>query len=104
MGQERIVRFESEPPSWEAIRAELTRQGIPCQLRMIDGLPAFPDDSPESGWRELRIGFDSGMVTLRRAPQQLTCVMWGNADEALLQSCESLVAACTAAGVHRPSA
>ena len=28
---------------------------------MIDGLPAFPDEVPEPGWKELRIGFASGM-------------------------------------------
>ena len=65
---------------------------------MIDGLPAFPDEVPEAGWKELRVGFSSGMVTLRRGPNHLACVVWGNADGELLQCWESLAMACASAG------
>lgn len=97
MGRERIIRFESEPPSWNAIRDELSRAGHTTTLRMIDGLPAFPDESPEAGWKELRIGFPAGMVTLRRGADHLACVVWGNADAALLDSWNALVDACAVA-------
>lgn len=98
MGQERVVRFAGEPPEWEAIRAKLSEQGIAATVRMIDGLPAFPDEIPEPGWKELRLGFASGMVTLRRGPNDLTCVVWGNADPVLLASWSALADACVAAG------
>jgi len=97
MGQERVVSFAGEPPGWESIRAELGRRGIAASIRMIDGLPAFPDESPEPGWKELRIGFATGMVTLRRGSNQLACVVWGNADAALLESWSALAEACAAA-------
>jgi hypothetical protein len=102
MGQERFVEFEGEPPEWSAIRAELERAGHAVSLRMIDGLPAFPDETPEPGWRELRLGFPAGMVTLRRRPKSLSSVVWGNADAALLASQEALAAACAAAGRDPP--
>ena len=97
MGQERVVPFEGEPPSWEAIRTMLSKAGFDATLRMIDGLPAFPDETPEANWKELRIGFASGMVTLRRGPNQFTCVVWGNADAELVASCNALAEACATA-------
>ena len=97
MGQERMVPFEAEAPSWEAIRAALARAGFEATQRKIDGLPAFPDEDPDSNWKELRVGFAAGMVTLRRGTNHLTCVVWGNADSALLQACAALAAACAAA-------
>ncbi|MFO0803494.1 MAG: hypothetical protein U0791_10285 [Gemmataceae bacterium] len=98
MGQERTVQFSGSPPEWDAIRTKLTERGITATIRMIDGLPAFPDENPEAGWKELRVGFASGMVTLRRGPSQLTCVVWGNANAALLASWEALAEVCAAAG------
>lgn len=97
MGQERIVALNGEPPSWEAIRLALANAGFPAVLRMIDGLPAFPDEVPDSSWKELRVGFDSGMVSLRRGPSSLSCVVWGNADSALLAAWTALAEACATA-------
>jgi len=57
MGQERVVRFAGEPPEWVVIRAKLAERGFAATLRMIDGLPAFPDETPEPGWKELRSRF-----------------------------------------------
>lgn len=85
MGMDRTIRFPAgDPPSWEAIRQQLARLGEPPTLRMIDGLPAFPDEVPGPGWNELRVGFPAGMVTLRRTPAGYSCVVWGNADATLI--------------------
>jgi hypothetical protein len=65
---------------------------------MIDGLPAFPDETPEPGWAELRVGFPAGMVTVRRGAGSLTCVVWGNADPGLRAAWDRLCWACAAAG------
>ena len=53
---------------------------------MIDGLPAFPDEIPEPGWRELRISLTGGMVTIRAEASGWSCVIWGNAEAALARS------------------
>lgn len=98
MGLDLTVRFASDPPGWDAIRAQLARVGEPAPLRMIDGLPAFPDEVPGAGWRELRVGTPAGMVTLRAAPAALVCVIWGNADAALTAARARVCWACAAAG------
>ena len=99
MGLDRTIRFpNSETPSWEAIRAQLVRVGEAASLRMIDGMPAFPDENPEASWKELRVGTTAGMVTIRRGPGVLTCVVWGNADAALNGAWAKVIWACAQAG------
>jgi hypothetical protein len=99
MGMDRTIRFPTAPiPAWDAIRANLVRVGEGAQLRMIDGLPAFPDEVPEPGWRELRVGLAAGMATVRSGPGVLTCVVWGNADPELRSGWDKLCWACAAAG------
>jgi len=85
MGQQIVVQIHREP-EWAEIRDCLTALGEHAIVRMIDGLPAFPEEIPEPGWRELRLGLNGGMVSLRREADQILCVAWGNADAALLQS------------------
>jgi hypothetical protein len=97
MGQQIAVKVQREP-DWPIIRDTLAGAGEPAAVRMIDGLPAFPDEVPEPGWRELRLGFASGMVSLKREGDAILCVVWGNADAALLaswQACASAVAAAS---------
>jgi len=99
MGLDRTIRFPSgETPAWEAIRTQLARVGEPGQLRMIDGMPAFPDEDPPPEWKELRVGTAAGMVTIRRGPGVLSCVVWGNADPALSSAWAKVIWACAAAG------
>lgn len=98
MGLDRTIRFPADVPNWEAIQSALVRVGESASLRMIDGMPAFPDEIPEAGWSELRIGFPSGMVTIRRSSHSLTCVVWGNADDALRTAWDKLCWAAAVAG------
>ena len=102
MGQDRTVHFPAGGvPSWGAVKGQLARVGEPAPLRMIDGLPAFPDEAPADDWRELRVAAGGNMVTLRRAGDSLTCVVWGNADPALLAAFGRVVWACAEAGGGR---
>jgi hypothetical protein len=93
------IRFPAgSVPAWDAIRGQLARVGETAPLRMIDGLPAFPDESPEAGWGELRVGCAAGMVTLRRGNDAITSIVWGNADAALLATRDRVAWACAEAG------
>jgi hypothetical protein len=99
MGLDQTIRFPThEAPSWEAIRIELTRVGQSVALRMIDGLPAFPDEIPATDWKEIRLGTSAGMVTVRRGMGSLSCVIWGNSDDALQLVRSKVVWACASAG------
>lgn len=98
MGMERVVTFPGPEPDWPAVRDRLTGAGRTAEMRMIDNMPAFPDEEPEAGWRELRVSLGGGMITLRREPGRLRVVVWGNADEALRRDQDALVRACAEAG------
>lgn len=93
-----IVFAAGAEPTWGAVKAQLARVGESGHLRMIDGLPAFPDEEPEGGWRELRVGVAAGMVTVRRGGSSFTCVVWSNADAGLLAARDRVAWACAAAG------
>jgi hypothetical protein len=92
MGVQRVVTFAFGEPTWPA------EAGVPPTVRMIDGLPAFPDEQPEDGWRELRLGFAAGMVTVARTPNEWRFIVWGTDDPALLAAMEVCVSATSAAG------
>ena len=99
MGVERVVRFPPGcSPGWPEIAAKFTAAGESPVLRMIDGLPAFPDEVPDPGWRELRVGLAGGMVTLRRHGDALRCVTWGSDDPALRRSLDHVISAAADAG------
>lgn len=100
MGMDRAIRFPSQHlPTWDDIRSRLVRLGEAPALRMIDGQPAFPDETPDPEWNELRVGFAAGMVTVRRTSTGLSCVVWGNADAALRAAWDRLTWACALGGV-----
>ena len=98
MGMVRVVRFPDAAPEWPAVRALVTAAGVAVQMRMIDNMPAFPDEEPEAGWRELRVSLGGGMLTLRREPGSMSVVVWGNADDKLLAYQECHGRACAGAG------
>ena len=98
MGMERIVRFSDAGPAWRAIREQLTAGGHTVQMRMIDDMPALPDEEPPSDWRDLRVSLSGGMITLRREPGQIRVIVWGNADDALRRDQEAIANACMTAG------
>jgi hypothetical protein len=98
MGVERVVTFPGPEPAWPAVRDRIAAEGVTVQMRMIDNMPAFPDEEPEAGWRELRVSLGGGMLTVRREPGRLRVVVWGNAAEALKRDQELLARACAEAG------
>jgi len=90
---------------WAAVVERLAAHGGAAPLRMIDGLPAFPDEQPPDDWRELRVGTPAGMITIRRQPQGVDLVTWGNADAALVQAWNALTwafAMCSGGNVTTP--
>jgi len=94
MGMDQKVLFAPEKkPTWPQLAQLLASRTLPVELRMIDGELAFPDETPPDTWRELRVGTPAGMITLRREPDGITLVIWGNADQKLLRDWNTLAAA-----------
>ena len=92
MGVEVTVTFDAGAvPSWAACRESLNQHGIPVQMRMIDGMPAFPDETPPEPWRELRVATAHGMVTIRRDHDRIAFVTWGNADAEMVRAWNALI-------------
>lgn len=99
MGAERVIRFRAgTSPGWPEIAAKLAASGESPVLRMIDGLPAFPDEVPDLAWKELRVGLAGGMVTLRRDADTIRCVIWGTGDPGLMAALDRSVQAIASAG------
>jgi len=99
MGAERVVHFRAGTvPGWVEIAAKLTANGESPIIRMIDGLPAFPDEVPDPEWKELRIGLAGGMVTLRRDTETIRCIVWGSDDPALNAALDAAARAVISAG------
>lgn len=84
MGLDRTVNLPAGVPAWNVIAGRATRAGLPLAVRMIDGELAFPDEVPPADWREVRVSVDAGMITLRRLPDGVQLVVWGNADPRLM--------------------
>jgi hypothetical protein len=107
MGMDQRVTFPQGPGArWRNVNDLLARRGFPIQVRMIDGELALPDEIPHEEWRELRVGTPQGMITVRREPNRLVFVTWGNADAALRQAWNGLAWAFAEAGggqVETPS-
>lgn len=90
MGVQRVVNLPSSEPTFAAVVAKWAESGEPAVVRMIDGLPAFPDEVPADDWHEIRVSVPSGMITIRRQPGGWACVVWGAADSSLLAARDRL--------------
>ena len=91
MGMDQKVIFPSEnTPTWAQLAELLAKHKLPVEMRMIDGELAFPDETPPETWRELRVGTPHGMITLRREPDGIALVVWGNADAKMRQAWNAL--------------
>ncbi len=94
MGMDQKIIFPPEKtPTWPALVDLLAKKNLPLQMRMIDGELAFPAETPPENWRELRVAVGGGMITLRRDPDGITLVIWGNADAGTREAWHALAQA-----------
>lgn len=85
MGMDQSVQFSSgNIPDWNSVQSFFQEQGFPIELRMIEGELAFPDESPPEDWKEIRVGTEAGMISIRRDGSTLSFVIWGNSDLAMI--------------------
>ena len=71
--------------------AQATREmGLP--LRLVDNLPAFPDEAVPEAFEEIRVAAQTGMISIRSGAEGLILVVWGNADLSLRERTGNLAA------------
>ena len=87
MGLDITLKCAMPMPEWRSIAGRLS---FAAPLRMIDGLPAFPEEEPPVNWRELRVALPAGMVTLRRVEGGVQFVTWENVGPELLAQRDEL--------------
>ena len=106
MGMEHVVRFPGEEsPNLRRVMALLAEHNFPVQVRMVDGELTMPDEVFPDGWKEVRVGTPSGMVTLVRRGREVHIVTWGNADDPMQRAWNAVawaVARVGGGGVIRP--
>lgn len=99
MGLEHVVHFLNEgSPDLRRVMALLAEHGFPVQVRMADGELTMPDEVPPEGWKEVRLGTPSGMLTLVRRGRELFVVTWGNANDPMQRAWNAVAWAVAKAG------
>ena len=99
MGAQQYVTFgDSGVPRWTVVHELLQERGFPVEMRMINGELAFPDETPDEPWQELRLGTPDGMITVRQEGDGLALVVWGNAETAIVRAWNALTWAFAEAG------
>lgn len=99
MGIEHVVRFPAEGSlDLRRVMALLAEHGFLVQVRMLDGELTLPGEVLPIGWKEVRLGTPSGMVTLVRRDQDLLVVTWGNPDDPMLRAWNAVAWAVAKAG------
>lgn len=70
----------------------------PWQLRLVDGLPAFPNEAVPEEFREIRLALNSGMVTIITEEFGLKLVTWSSIDQPFRQAVDRLAEGLASAG------
>jgi hypothetical protein len=70
----------------------------PWQLRLVDGLPAFPNESVPEEFQEIRLALNGCMVTLIAGESGLKLVTWSSIDPMFKQAVDRLAEGLASAG------
>jgi hypothetical protein len=65
------------------VNALLRDLGSTCTVMMVDGQLHAPNAPVPAGWSDVRLRTPAGMVTLKRRPDGVAVVVFGNADAGL---------------------
>ena len=85
MGLEIVVPC-SHPVAFDRLLAALAARQLRGLVAMIDGVLQMPGAVVPETWRDVRLRFPVGTVTLARRPGGVAVVIFGNADPGLQQA------------------
>jgi hypothetical protein len=66
-----------------ALLAALAARGTSGMVAMVDGVLQMPGTTVPEAWRDVRLRFPAGTLTLARRPGGVAVVVFGNADARL---------------------
>jgi hypothetical protein len=75
------------------VLARLARDGVRAQVMMVDGNLHAPNAPVKDDWRDVRLKLPAGMLSLKRRPDGIAVVVFGNADTALMDAQRRVAAA-----------
>jgi hypothetical protein len=91
MGMEVVVPCERV--DFPALLGALAAGGHTGMVAMVDGALVLPTAPVPDGWRDVRLRFAPGMITLARRPGGVAIVVFGNAGDDLRRLQEAIAAA-----------
>ena len=89
MGLE-VVVSRPTPPDLAAALARLAATGMTATVVMVDGRLHAPGAAVPPTWRDVRLSTVAGMLSLRRRPDGVAVVVFGNAGDALVAAQRAL--------------
>ncbi len=96
MGMEVVVPIAQV--RWKLLLETLAARGLPGMIVMVDGALQMPGAQPPETWKDVRLRFPVGTVTLARRAGGVAVVVFGNADAGLQQAQQQLAAVLTELG------
>jgi hypothetical protein len=81
MGMEQVVACDRV--DFVALLAALAAHGASGMVAMVDGVLQMPGTIVPETWRDVRLRFPAGTLTLARRPGGVAVVVFGNADARL---------------------
>jgi hypothetical protein len=81
MGMEQVVACGRV--DFVALLAALAARGTSGMVAMVDGVLQMPGTIVPETWRDVRLRFPAGTLTLSRRPGGVAVVVFGNADARL---------------------
>lgn len=85
-------------PGCEPGNVRVVAKDLGMALRLVENMPAFPDEEIPEEFSEIRLGSDGGMISVRNQPGALVLVVWGNAEESLCQALVKMAGGLAARG------
>ena len=82
MGMDVLVARTGDCPI-SSVLAKLAAAGLSASVMMVDSGLHAPGAPVPDGWRDVRLKTPAGAVTLKRRPDGIAVIVFGNADAAL---------------------
>jgi hypothetical protein len=78
-----VVVARTGPCPVAPLLERLAAAGLPCSVIMVDNALHAPNLPVKDDWRDVRLKTPAGTLSIKRRPDGIAVVVFGNADAAL---------------------